>query len=67
MISASGYIKSSFSGADGCVEVGLIGDGVIGVRDSKDHGKPPHLFSAQEWHAFLAGVRAGEFDLPDHP
>ena len=38
-------------------------DGRIVLRDSKDVGLPPHHFTPTEWNAFLAGVRAGEFDL----
>ena len=64
MISTHGYKKSSHSGDGGCVEVCMLTDGTIGLRDSKDASKPPHLFTAHEWLAFLAGVRAGEFDLP---
>jgi hypothetical protein len=36
---------------------------MIGLRDSKDVTKPPHLFTSVEWEAFLSGVRNGEFDL----
>jgi hypothetical protein len=57
--------KSSFSGNGGgsCVEVADY-HGVILVRDTKDHGHGPiHRFTADEWTAFVAGVRAGEFDL----
>jgi len=64
MISAETFTKSSHSGVGGCVEVRLLPDGMIGLRDSKDTTKPPHLFTSTEWIAFLAGVRAGEFDLP---
>ena len=67
MISAHTYTKSSFSGAGGCVEVRMLADGTIGVRDSKDTSKPAHVFTPHEWHAFVAGVRAGEFDLPGAP
>ena len=67
MISPSAYTKSSYSSADGCVEVQLLSDGTIGLRDSKDRSKPPHLFTSREWQAFIAGVRAGEFDLPAEP
>ena len=42
----------------------MLADGTIGLRDSKDTSKPPHVFTQREWHAFVAGVRAGEFDLP---
>jgi hypothetical protein len=64
LISTDGYAKSSFSGTGGCVEVRILADGMIGLRDSKDISKPPHVFTEREWHAFVAGVRAGEFDLP---
>ncbi len=64
MIPTDRYIKSSFSGAAGCVEVRKFSDGMVGVRDSKDKSKPPHVFTPEEWVAFVAGVRAGEFDLP---
>ena len=57
------YHKSSFSGAGSCVEVGLLDQDTVGVRDSKDPAKPPHLFSKKEWVAFLEGVKGGEFDL----
>ena len=52
--------KSSRSGANGCVEVALVGDG-IAVRDSKDPNGPTLLFTAHEWRAFLTGIQAGEF------
>jgi hypothetical protein len=56
--------KSSFSGDNGggCVEVALLPDGGAAVRDTKDRSLPAHRFTAAEWSAFLAGVRAGEFD-----
>jgi len=63
MISFDSYRKSSFSGAGSCVEVKLVDDGTVGVRDSKDPDKPAHIFSRSEWLEFLAGVKCGEFDL----
>jgi hypothetical protein len=32
------------------------------VRDSKDPAGPALAFAAPGWSAFVAGVRAGEFD-----
>jgi hypothetical protein len=64
VISHDRYRTSSFSGGSGCVEVRLLPDGRIALRDSKDTSLPPHHFTPTEWNAFLAGVRAGEFDLP---
>ena len=63
MISQDRFRTSSFSGGSGCVEVRLLPDGRIALRDSKDTSLPPHHFTSTEWNAFLAGVRAGEFDL----
>ncbi|KAA9379635.1 DUF397 domain-containing protein [Microbispora cellulosiformans] len=45
-----------------CVEVTLLGDGTIGVRDSKDPAGPALGFTPAEWDAFIGGVRDGEFD-----
>ncbi len=57
--------KSSYSLANGCVEVADI-DGKVGLRHSKDRRGPVLLFTPSEWRAFLDGVRDGEFDFyPD--
>jgi len=40
---------------------GLPG-GTIGVRNSRDSAGPVLRFTPAEWHAFLGGVRNGEFD-----
>lgn len=57
--------KSSYSGNGGeCVEVGQAVDGMILLRDTKDCGDGSvHRYTPEEWRAFLAGVRNGEFDL----
>jgi len=47
-----------------CVEVAYADGQVVLLRDSKDHGPVLH-FTASEWRSFIAGVRAGEFDLPN--
>jgi hypothetical protein len=57
------WFKSSASGANGCVEVANLPDGGIALRDSKDRAKPAHVYTRDEWDAFLAGAKAGEFDL----
>ena len=57
--------KSTLSTTNGCVEVAVVGDRVA-VRDAKQQGRGPVLeFTAEEWAAFLGGVRGGEFDLSD--
>ena len=61
--SGSYWIKSSLSYANGnCVEVASLPDGEIGVRNSRDSAGPVLRFTSDEWHAFLGGVRNGEFD-----
>ncbi len=58
------WFKSSLSFANGnCVEVASLPNGGIGVRNSRDTGGPVLRFTPGEWHAFLGGVRNGEFDL----
>ncbi len=54
---------SSFSGNQGnCVETRFDGNRVH-LRDTKDRSKPAHEFTPDEWRAFVAGVKNGEFDL----
>jgi hypothetical protein len=61
--SGSDWVKSSLSFANGnCVEVASLPEGGIGVRNSRDSGGPVLAFTPDEWHAFLGGVRNGEFD-----
>lgn len=56
---------STWSGAAGdCVEARTV-DGLVYVRDSKDRGGLMLTFSGPAWEAFLAGVKADEFDRPD--
>jgi hypothetical protein len=55
--------KSTRSGTAGCVEVATL-DHLVAVLDTKDREGPILVFRYDEWDAFLAGVRGGEFDLP---
>jgi hypothetical protein len=54
--------RSSRCGSNGCVEVATA-NGVIGVRDSKKADSPVLTFDAQEWRAFVDGVKNAEFDI----
>lgn len=58
------FRKSSFSEPNGgnCVEVALNEFGNRFVRDSKLDDSPELVFTKDEWSAFIAGVKAGEFD-----
>jgi hypothetical protein len=61
-LSRATWRKSSHSGVNGCVEVAVLG-GAVAVRNSEDPQGPLLVFSIMKWHAFLDGVRDGEFDL----
>jgi hypothetical protein len=63
--SGSYWVKSSFSYSNGnCVEVASLYGLAVGVRDSRDADGVILRFATREWHAFLGGVRNGEFDGP---
>jgi hypothetical protein len=56
------FRRSSFcTDAHGCVEV-AVGKAAVRVRDSKGCGEQELTFTPAEWAAFVAGVKAGEFD-----
>ncbi|HTP17452.1 MAG TPA: DUF397 domain-containing protein [Streptosporangiaceae bacterium] len=59
------WFKSSYSGGNGgnCVEVARNLPGIVAVRDSKNPDGGALIFTRDEWRAFTAGVRDGEFDL----
>ncbi len=61
--SGSAWRKSRASSGGNCVEITDTADRVW-VRDSKDRAGSMLCFTRREWTAFLAGVRAGEFDGP---
>ncbi|GAB3492619.1 DUF397 domain-containing protein [Amycolatopsis cihanbeyliensis] len=55
--------RASDKNGGSCVEVGYAADGRVAVRDTKDRGRPPHVFTREEWLAFLDGAKNGEFDV----
>ena len=58
------FTKSTHSSAmAACVEVRLVNGGVE-VRNSKLGKNSPVLrYTREEWEAFIAGVKTGEFDF----
>ena len=54
---------SSFCSMGNCVEVGRTDEGAVLVRDTKDRAQEALAFTDEEWTAFVAGVKAGEFDF----
>jgi hypothetical protein len=63
-ISSATWITSSLCSNSACVQVAHLQGGMVAIRDSKDIRKAAHIFDGEEWAAFISGVKAGEFDLP---
>lgn len=60
-----GWRRSSRCSAGNCVEVETsMTTGLVMVRDSADPGRNLR-FTPREWAEFVAGVRAGEFDVEE--
>lgn len=71
MFNDNDFKTSSFSSGPGslrpsgpgrCVSVAMKA-GTIAVRDTKDVAKTTLSFTHEEWEAFVAGVKNGEFDV----
>ncbi|GAA2063400.1 hypothetical protein GCM10009839_88370 [Catenulispora yoronensis] len=63
-LSGAAWRKSSHSnGATNCVEVARLSDGSVGVRHSRRPDGAVIVYSRSEWAAFLAGVKAEEFEV----
>ena len=52
--------RSSYCANEVCVEVAKVGERFL-IRDSKRPDSAPLEFSAEEWDAFIAGVKGDEF------
>ncbi|WHT19221.1 DUF397 domain-containing protein [Crossiella sp. CA-258035] len=66
LFAAQWHISSySADGGGNCVEAGPLpdGSGRIALRHSRHPGESVILYTQAEWQAFLAGVKAGEFDF----
>ena len=59
---STNWRKSDFCGTASCVEVAQQVDSFL-VRDSKNPNGTVLSFDRAEWDAFVAGVRAGNFDF----
>lgn len=63
MLEPDNFVKSSFSLVN-CVSVRLVPGVGVQVAHSRDLNGAAIQYTNDEWAAFLSGVRAGEFDLP---
>jgi len=55
------WVKSSRSGPTGgnCVEMAVLPDGTVAVRNSRHPEGPALIFTAAKWDAFTAGLHLG--------
>ena len=61
-MTATEFRTSSFCSGGDCVEVGVLSQGAVAVRDTKDRSRRELVFSSQEWAAFVADVKNGAFE-----
>lgn len=53
--------SSASCGAGNCVQVAKL-EGAIAIRDSKNPERGTQVYTIDEWHEFVAGVKRGDFD-----
>lgn len=58
-LSEARWRKSSRSSNGNCLEVALLADGRVGVRDSKDRSGRVLVVTPAQWRAFVASVKHG--------
>jgi Domain of unknown function (DUF397) len=63
VLGAVGWVKSTKSETNGCVEVAKLPEGDRAVRHSQDPTGPALIFNSREWHAFVEGIQAREEGL----
>lgn len=58
-VAVSAWRRSSYCGGNGgeCLEFNPELTAVVPVRDSKDTTRPPLIFQAPAWSAFIASVK----------
>jgi hypothetical protein len=62
-LSDATWITARACNNSACVQIAHLPGGMVALRDSKDISKAPHVFDTEEWAAFVAGVKAGDFDV----
>ncbi|MEV4746934.1 DUF397 domain-containing protein [Streptosporangium sp. NPDC049248] len=57
------YKSSQSDGQNNCVEVAMLAQRYVAVRDSKDKNGPALIFAAGQWETFIGSVKGGFFGL----
>jgi hypothetical protein len=61
--STAEWITSTDEPEEPGVEIAFV-DGYVGMRNGADPSGPVLVFTPEEWDAFVAGAKDGEFDEP---
>lgn len=56
--------RSSYCEGGHCLEVKEAGENLLAIRNSGIWSDQHILARSDEWDAFIAGIKAGEFDPP---
>lgn len=57
------YKTSSFCNYGECVGIARMENGDVIVKNTKNASERPLNFTQEEWKAFVAGVKNGEFEI----
>jgi hypothetical protein len=60
MPTTNGWVRAAACSGGNCVELGDCGDHIL-IRNSETDQEPLH-FTRKDIEAFIAGVKAGDFD-----
>jgi len=55
------WFRSSRCADGACVEMAMLGDDGVGLRDSKRPDQPFLRLDRAQWSAFVNGIKAGDF------
>lgn len=62
-LAAATWRKSSYSnGQSNCVELAVLAEGRIALRDSRNPARGALLPTARQWHRLLRATKAGALD-----
>ncbi|ONM49026.1 DUF397 domain-containing protein [Nocardia donostiensis] len=63
-LSEATWLRAGEGSGPDCVEIAMLAEGHVAMRNGKDPDGPVLVFTPGEWAAFTAGVQDGEFDRP---
>ncbi|PWW64675.1 DUF397 domain-containing protein [Actinokineospora spheciospongiae] len=58
------FRRSSFCSNGNCVQVAMLADGRVALRDSKNPAAPAHVLPARAWTRFNAAIKGDAVGCP---